>query len=396
MRSKAKNINSVIGLVPPQAIELEEAILGAIMLESESIHKVVEMLSLDCFYKESNKVIFKAIVDLLSSSEPIDLLTVTTQLRKNGDLETAGGAFFVTELTSKVSSAANIEYHCKIIYEYYIKRKLISLSSEVQRESFSDESDSFNLISKIESEILNITKNLSSGSVFSAKSLLIETFKSIEDASKKPNGITGIPTLLPNLDRVIGGWQNSDLIIIAARPAMGKTDFALNILVNASKAGYKGAIFSLEMSKEQLMSRLLAISCEIDREKIKKGNLDSSEWMKLTVTAEKHLSNVFIADEPTLNTFSFRSKARRLKMKENVSFIVVDYLQLMSSQVQGSTNDKVSDISRTLKLVAKELNIPIIALSQLSRSVETSSSAARTKVNLKSFVFLLVLLPYFC
>jgi replicative DNA helicase len=372
-----KNPSNFIGKVPPQAVELEEAVLGALMLEQNSLVDVLDILSVDCFYKESHKVIFKSIIELFSKSEPIDLLTVTQSLRKNGTLEIAGGAFYVTELTSKVGSCANIEYHSRIIFEQYLKRELIRISGETQQGSFEDTSDVFDLIGNLENSLMKISTGISSGSVYQGIELVMDSINRIKNKSKQKDGITGITSGYQVIDKITGGWQNSDLIILAARPAMGKTDLAINLALNGARNGFKCALFSLEMSKEQLMERALALECDIEREKIKFGTLDSSDWLKISTPNEKTFKNFIIADEPSLTTISFKSKARRLKIQQKIDMIIIDYLQLMQSLEKGSTNDKVSDISRTLKLIAKELNIPIIALSQLSRSVETRGGDKR-------------------
>jgi replicative DNA helicase len=376
MKTKQSSI-SILGKLPPQSVELEEAVLGAILLEKDALTEVIEILSPECFYKDQNLVIYKAVLDLYSKNEPIDLLTVTAQLRKNGDIQVAGGAFYVTELTSKIGSAANIQHHSRIIYENYLKREVIKISSDSQKNAYDETTDAFELIGSIETSLMRVSLGISSGNVYVSYSLVMESIKRIQESAKKPNGITGVPSGLDAMDKITGGWQNSDLIIIAARPAMGKTDLAINLCMNGAKNGFKCALFSLEMSKEQLMDRALAISCLIDREKIKFGNLDKDDFMKISNPNEATFQNFIIADEPTLTTLSFKSKARRLKTQHKIDMIVVDYLQLMQSLESGSTNDKVSDISRTLKLVAKELNIPIIALSQLSRAVETRGGNKR-------------------
>lgn len=371
-----KNTNN-FGMIPPQSIELEEAVLGAVLLEKDAIELVIEVLTPECFYKDAHTSIFKAIVDLFTDSEPIDILTVTAKLRRQGNLEIAGGPYYITQLTSNISSAANIEHHSKIIYEHFIKREVIRLSSEAQKFAFKEESDAFEVLTKIETELSGITNSINSGNVFSGTSLLNGSFERIKIASQKPDGITGIPSGMRELDRITGGWQGSDLIIIAARPAMGKTDMALNLALNAAKLGYKTGMFSLEMSKEQLMDRALAVDCNIDRGRIKSGKLDEDDWDRLSKPNSTTFKNFYIADEPNLSTYGLRSKCRKMKKKDGINMIVIDYLQLMSSEVKGSTNDKVSDISRTLKLIAKELNIPVIALSQLSRSVETRGGDKR-------------------
>lgn len=378
MKTKTDNI---LGKLPPQSVELEEAVLGAILLEKDALTEVIEILIPDCFYKDQNRVIYLAILDLFAKSQPIDLLTVTTQLRKNGKIEVAGGAFYVTELTSKINSAANIQYHSRIIYENYLKREVIRISSNSQQGAYNETTDAFELIGSIETDLIKISSGLTSSTVYVGNSLVMDSLKRIEESSKKPDGITGITSGFLALDKITGGWQKSDLIIVAARPAMGKTDLAINLCINGSANGFKCALFSLEMSKEQLMDRSLAISCRIDREKIKFGRLDSADWVKISNPDKTTFDNFIIADEPTLTTISFKAKARRLKTQFKIDLIVVDYLQLMQSMVNGSTNDKVSDISRTLKLIAKELNIPIIALSQLSRDVEKRGGNKRPQLS---------------
>lgn len=372
-----RNEIKLLGKIPPQAIELEEAILGAIMLEKDAITEVIDILSADVFYKDSHRVIFKAITDLFSKSEPIDMLTVTSRLRKNGELEIAGGAFYVTELTSKVSTSANITFHARIVYENYLKREIISISSNSQKSAYEETTDVFELIGSLENGLINISTGMTSGSVYDGYSLVSESLERIKKKSEQKEGITGVPSGYTLLDRITGGWQPTELIILAARPAMGKTDLAINFCLNGARNGFKCALFSLEMSKDQLMERALAIDCEIEREKIKFGKLDSGDWLKISSPNENTFKNFIIADEPSLTTITFKSKARRLKMQQKIDMIVIDYLQLMQSMEKGSTNDKVSDISRTLKLVAKELNIPVIALSQLSRAVETRGGDKR-------------------
>jgi len=364
-------------IIPPQSVELEAAVLGAIILQKDALELVIENLRPETFYKDSHQAIFGAIIDLFTDSCPIDLLTVTERLRKQGKLEIAGGAWYITELTSAVASAANIEYHAKIVYEQFIKREVIRLSSDAQRFAYQDGSDAFDVLTKIETELSGITNSINSGNVFNGSTLLNSSFERIKIASQKPDGITGIPSGLKELDKITGGWQGSDLIIIAARPAMGKTDLALNIALNAAKLGFKTGLFSLEMSKEQLMDRAIAIDCNIDRGKIKSGKLEQEDWDKLTKADSKRFNNFFLADEPTLSTYGLRAKCRRMKKRDGIQMIVIDYLQLMTSDVKGNTNDQVSHISRTLKLIAKELNIPVIALSQLSRSVETRGGDKR-------------------
>jgi replicative DNA helicase len=369
--------NNGIGLIPPQDTELEKAILGTLLIESNSITEIVDILKEDCFYSEKHKLIYRSIIDLYKENEPVDLLTVTNRLRKNGDLENCGGAFFITELTSMISSSNNLEFHSRILIEKSIKRDLIRISSEVQKESYNDESDALDVVGKMENFLTSLSNDISVGKTYKVSQIFKENIERIERASKKTDGVTGIKTGYSEIDRLTSGWQGSDLIIVAARPAMGKTDLAINFAREAAVQGIKTAIFSLEMSKEQLFDRFLAVDLEIDRQKIKTGKLEDHDWMKVTQAKKSTQESFIIQDEPGLNVLQFRALCRRLKTKEKIGLVIVDYLQLMSTNIQGNTNDKVSDISRNLKLVAKELNIPVIALSQLSRAVETRGGDKR-------------------
>jgi replicative DNA helicase len=368
-----------IGKLPPQATELEEAVLGALMLEKDAINEISEILSRDSFYKESHKVIYEAIVQLFCDSEPIDLLTVTNRLRRAGNLEKAGGAFTITELTSRVSSAANIQVHARIIAEMAIKRDIISMAGALLRDAYDDTSDGVILVEKAEKAIIDINSGyFNSGKSKYVKDILPEAIKAIESASKKPSGVTGIPSGIYALDKVTGGWQNSDLIIIGARSGMGKSDLAVNLVLNAAKAGFKTALYTLEMSSIQLVNRMISVDREIERLKIRSGNFNQDDWESLSMFSSKVANNAIVVDDPGINHITMRSSARKLKLKEKIDMIVLDYLQLVETLGKGkTTNDKVSEISRSLKLMAKELNIPVIALSQLSRAVETRGGDKR-------------------
>lgn len=368
-----------IGKLPPQQIEFEEAVLGALMLEKDAVNEVTDILSPDSFYKDSHRLIYEAIVQLFVDSEPIDLLTVTGRLRKTGKLESCGGAFYITELTSKISSASNIQHHSRMIAESSIKRKIIGMASDLLKDAYDDTSDGVNLVDKAEKMIIEINSGyFSSGKAKYVKQILPEAIKAIEVASKKPSGVTGIPSGIYNLDKITGGWQNSDLIIVGARSGMGKSDLAVNLVLNAAKHGFKTALYTLEMSSLQLVNRMIAVDREIERTKIRSGNLNDFDWESLTKFSKKVADNAIVVDDPGINHISVRSSARKLKLKENIGMIVIDYLQLVESLGKGkTTNDKVSEISRSLKLMAKELNIPVIALSQLSRAVETRGGDKR-------------------
>ncbi|MBS4072894.1 MAG: replicative DNA helicase [Algoriphagus sp.] len=379
---------NLLGKIPPQAVELEEAVLGALMLEKDALTNVIDILKVESFYKESHKVIFQAILDLFSESQPIDLLTVTTQLRKNGALEIAGGAFYVTELTSKVASAANIEYHARIITEQSIKRELIRISSEIQKDAFEDTTDVFELLDKMEQSMFEISEKNVRKNYSDMRSIMRDAIAELEERKNQKDGLTGVPSGFTALDRVTAGWQKSDLVIIAARPAMGKTAFVLSVLRNAAVDHSRPvAIFSLEMSAVQLVNRLISSEAELDSEKIKKGTLADHEWAQLVhKTAKLSKAPLFVDDTPALSILELRAKCRKLKAQHDIQMVVIDYLQLMSGDSKsggqgGNREQEIASISRALKKIAKELSIPVIALSQLSRAVETRGGDKRPQLS---------------
>lgn len=383
------DINQGLGKVPPQAIELEEAVLGALMLEKDALTNVIDILKPGTFYKESHQEIYETIVELFNNSEPVDLLTVTNHLRKRGKLELAGGAYYITELTSKVNSAAHIEYHARIIIEKAIKRELIRIASEIHREAYEDTVDVFSLLDKTEQSLfevseINIRKNYAD-----MRSIMHEAIKELETKKQQSDGLTGIPTGFTDLDRVTSGWQKSDMVIIAARPGMGKTAFVVSAMRNAAVDFKKPvAIFSLEMSSIQLVNRLISAEAELESDKIKKGNLEEYEWEQLIhKTAKLSDAPIFIDDTPALTILELRAKARKLVAQHGVELIIIDYLQLMSGDSNksgggaGNREQEIASISRSLKNIAKELNIPIIALSQLSRAVEVRGGDKRPQLS---------------
>ncbi|MEX2594191.1 MAG: replicative DNA helicase [Anditalea sp.] len=376
-----------IGKLPPQAIDLEEAVLGALMLEKDALTAVVDILTAESFYKDSHKEIYQAILDLFNASEPIDLLTVTNQLRRNGKLEIAGGAYFITELTSRVSSAANIEYHARIITEQSMKREMIQIASEIQRDAYEDTTDVFELLDKMEQSLFEISENNIRKNYADMRSIMREAITELESKKGQKDGLTGVPSGFTALDRVTSGWQKSDLVIIAARPAMGKTAFVLSVLRNAAVDHNRPvAIFSLEMSSIQLVNRLISSEAELDSEKIKKGNLADYEWEQLIhKTSKLSSAPLFVDDTPALSILELRAKCRRLKAQSDIQLIVVDYLQLMSGDSKGNMGgnreQEISSISRALKKIAKELSVPVIALSQLSRAVETRGGDKRPQLS---------------
>lgn len=377
-----------LGKLPPQAVDLEEATLGALMLEKDALTTVIDILKPDSFYKEAHAEIYSAIVDLFNNSEPVDLLTVTNQLRKKGKLEFAGGAYYITELTTRVNSSANIEYHARIIVQQAIKRKLIKLASEIQQDAYEDTTDVFHLLDRSEQSLFEISEANIRKNVSDMRSIMKEAVTELEAKKKHKDGLTGVPSGFSSLDRVTSGWQKSDLVIIAARPGMGKTAFVVSAMRNAAvEFGAAVAIFSLEMSSVQLVNRLISAESELEGEKIKKGTLADYEWEQMVhKTARLAEAPIFIDDTPALSILELRAKARRLKAQHDIQLIIIDYLQLMSGDTSrnggsGNREQEIASISRALKNIAKELNVPVIALSQLSRAVETRGGDKRPQLS---------------
>src|SRR6187549_2455141 len=379
--------NMVFGKVPPQAKELEEAVLGAIMLEKSAFDTVIEILKADCFYGEANQRIFKAMISLAQKTLPIDLLTVVEELKIKEELELVGGPYYVSKLTNAVVSSANIEAHSRIVLQKFIQRELIRISGEIIGDAYEDSTDVFDLLDDAESKLFEITNNHLRKEYNSIDTILVNTIKRIEDLRQRNEDVTGVPSGFSHLDRVTYGWQNSDLIILAARPAVGKTAFALNLARNAAMHATKPtpvALFSLEMSAGQLVQRILSAESEIWLEKIARGKMEEHEMKQLYARGIQRLAQapLFIDDTPALNIFELRAKCRRLKNKHNIGMIIIDYLQLMSGTAEGKGTNReqeISNISRNLKGLAKELNVPIIALSQLSRAVETRGAKDGSK-----------------
>ena len=367
----------VYGKVPPQAKDLEEAVLGAIMLEKSAFDTVVEILKPECFYVESHQRIYRAMQGLQQKNQPIDILTVVEELRTREELEMVGGPYYVTKLTNAVVSSANIETHSRIILQKFIQRELIRISGEIISDSYEDSTDVFDLLDDAESKLFEITNNHLRKNFDSIDTVLVKTVQRIEDMRHRNEDITGVPSGFPSLDRITYGWQNTDLIILAARPSVGKTAFALNLARNACLHPTKQtpiAFFSLEMSAGQLVQRILSAESEIWLEKIARGKLEEHEMKQLYAKGIQRLAKapMFIDDTAALNIFELRAKCRRLKNKHNIGLIIIDYLQLMSGTNDRNSNreQEISKISRDLKGLAKELQVPIIALSQLSREVE--------------------------
>jgi len=374
--------NIELGKLPPQALDLEESVLGALMLEKDALTNVIDVLKPENFYKDGHKEIYQAIVELFNNSQPVDLLTVTNQLKKNGTLELVGGSFYVTNLTTRVNSASNIEYHSRIILEQSIKRELINISSQVQKDAYEDTTDVFDLLDSTEQSLFDISESYIRKNYTKVQNLMKEAIQELEIKKEKKDGITGVPSGFIDLDMITSGWQPSDLIIIAGRPSMGKTALVLSLIRNAAvDHNQPMGIFSLEMSSLQLVNRLISSEAELDSDKIRKGNLKDYEWQQLLhKTDSLNKAPIFIDDTPALSILELRAKSRRLKSQHDVKCIIVDYLQLMSSDYgksSGNREQEIASISRSLKALAKELNIPVIALSQLSRAVETRGGDKR-------------------
>ena len=369
------------GKIPPQAIDLEEVVLGAMLIDKKGVDEVIDILKPEAFYKQSHQYIFSAIKSLFEDGQPIDLLTVSSYLKKEKRLESIGGDFQLIQLTQKVSSSAHIEYHSRIVLQKYIQRSLIQISTEIIEEAYDESTDVFDLLDNAESKLYEVTQGNINKSSESAQNLVIQAKKRIEEIANQ-KGLSGIPSGFAELDELTSGWQPSDLIIVAARPGMGKTALTLSMARNITvEQNIPVAFFSLEMSSVQLITRLISSETELSSEKLRTGRLEQYEWEQLNVKVKAlEKAPLFIDDTPSLSIFDLRAKARRLSSQHGIKLIVVDYLQLMtsgSSNKTGNREQEISSISRNLKALAKELNIPVIALSQLSRAVETRGGTKR-------------------
>lgn len=385
-RRKTGSANSDLlaagGKLPPQAPELEQAVLGALMLERNAVNETIDILQPESFYVDAHQRIYSAIHDLFGEDKPIDILTVTEKLREKAELDLVGGPFYISQLTNKVASSANVQYHARIISQKHIMRELIRISNETMRDAYDETSDVFDLLDKTEQSLFEVTSGNLKKNYEKMADLIHGAMQQIEYAKDKQDGVSGVPTGFIKLDKITAGWQNSDMVIVAARPGMGKTAFVLSMARNITVEHKKPvAVFSLEMSSTQLVTRLLASESGISSEKLRKGDLSESEMSRL----HQHIARLdqaplFIDDTPALNIFELRAKARRLKSQHDISLIIIDYLQLMTGGAKngsGNREQEISSISRSIKSIAKELDIPIIALSQLSRAVETRGGDKR-------------------
>ena len=374
-----------MGRIAPRDVELEEAVLGALMLEKDAYSFVCDILKPDSFYEPANSKVYEAIQTLGAGQRPIDMLTVTEQLRLNGTLDEVGGPAFIAQLTGRVASAAHVEYHARIVAQKYLARELINFSANISSKAYDESNDVDDLLQEAEGRLFEISQRNVKKDVTQIDPIIQQAMTQIQNAANRESGLSGLESGFHELDKLTSGWQRSDLIIIAARPAMGKTAFVLSMAMNMSvKYNIPVAVFSLEMSNLQLVNRLISNVCEIEGSKIKSGQLSTVEWEQL-ISRSKRLngSPLFIDDTPSLSVFELQTKARRLVREHNVQFIIIDYLQLMtaSGMKYGSREQEVSLISRSLKQLAKELDIPIVALSQLNRSVESRTDGKRPQLS---------------
>ena len=400
----AKELSISDGKMPPNAVDFEKMVIGTFLIDKKGLDYSIDLLNPDVFYDPRHQEIFRAIVKLFESNHPVDLMTVIQELKKTEKLSFAGGDHYIIDLTMGVSSSAHIEYHVRVILEKFILRSLINVSANVIDSSYKESTDVFELLDKAEQSFFEITNGTIKKGFDTANVLVkqaIETIKSLKDKE----GISGIPSGFTDIDKETGGWQNSDLIIIAARPAMGKTAFMLSLARNiAVQHKIPLALFSLEMASVQLITRMIASETGISSDKLRKGQMSDEEWQRLfTNVADLENAPLYIDETPSLSVFDFRAKCRRLVMQHGVKIILVDYLQLMTANSgkggAGNREQEIATISRSLKAIAKELNVPVIALSQLSRSVETrpgkrpqlsdlrESGAIEQDADIVSFIF---------
>ena len=369
-----KPLQMEYGKIPPQALDLEDAVLGSLMLEKDAFIMVSDMLKPECFYKEAHQKIYQAVQALALNNEPVDVLTMSEELKRTGDLESIGGYYYLSQLTSRVASAVHIEFHARIIVQKYIQRELIRVCTDIQYRAYDEATDVADLVDLAQKSVFEIAEGNIKKETSSINVLIDEAIKGITLAGKRPDGLSGIPSGFTALDEITSGWQPSDLVIIAARPSMGKTAFVLSMARNmAVDHNQPIAVFSLEMSSIQLVNRLISSETELGSEKIRNGRLSEFEWQQLHAKITKLVkAPIYVDDTPALSIFELRAKCRRLQQRHGIKLLIIDYLQLMTagSDLRGNREQEVSAISRQLKIIAKELNIPVIALSQLNRGVE--------------------------
>ena len=363
-----------LGKVPPHDEDAEQAVLGSMLTDNDAVMAAVEVLKEDAFYREDNKIIYQAILNLYSKSEPIDIITLKDELESMGKFEQVGGFEYLASLPDKVPTTANVQKYIKIVEEKSVLRNLIKTANEIIELGYNPTEDVEDIMDGAEKKIFDIMQSKNTKSYTPIKDVLVESFTNLEKLYNQKQHVTGVPTQFYDLDDKTAGLHGSELILFAARPAMGKTAFALNIATNAAlRANVPVAIFSLEMSKDQLVNRMLCSEAMVDSNKVRTGKLDEEDWTKLAeAIGPLSEAGVYIDDTPGISVMEIRTKCRKLKMEKNIGLVVIDYLQLISgsNKRNGSREQEISEISRSLKVLAKELNVPVIALSQLSRAVE--------------------------
>lgn len=374
------------GLKPPQAIDIEEAVLGALLLEQNVIPDVLDQIQSDCFYKDAHRKIFEAITKLAERNDPVDIFSVSDELTKSGLLEEVGGMAYLSQLSTKIGAAAHVEYHTKVLLQKFIQRELISISYDIQKKAFDDSLPVDDLVDSAEQRIFNLAERNMRSETETIKSIINQAIAEIEENQKREDSLSGVPSGYTGIDKVTYGWQKADLIILAARPSVGKTAFVLTMARNmAVDYNVSVAVFSLEMPATHLVKRLMVSETGLSTDKIRGAKkLTPDEWTQLNQGLNNlSQSPLWIDDTPSLSIYEFRSKARRLVEKNNVKLIIVDYLQLMTGppELRGMREQEVAAISRSLKAIAKELKVPIIALSQLSRAVETRGGNKRPQLS---------------
>jgi replicative DNA helicase len=364
---------ALIGRVPPHSLEAEQSVLGAMILNKEAINTAIEIIRPDDFYKEANKEIFESILVLFNKNEPVDLITLSEELKRRGTLENIGGVTYLADISSSIATTANVKYYCKIVEEKSILRRLINSCDDVIAKSYENSDEVNAIIEKAEKSIFDITQGRHREGFSPISEVLLDSFSQIEERAANQGTLTGLTTGFIDLDNKLSGLQKSDLVLLAARPSMGKTAISVNIVTNAAlKAGASVAVFSLEMSKEQLVQRMISATAHVDLQKIISGRLEEEEWLQV-INSMGPLSqaNVFIDDTPGISLMEMKAKCRRLKIEKGLDLVMIDYLQLMQLEgKQESRQQEISAISRGLKALAKEMDCPVIALSQLSRAPE--------------------------
>lgn len=365
--------NQLIGRIPPHSLEAEQSVLGAMILDKEAINTAIEIIRPDDFYKEANREIFEAILVLFNKNEPVDLITLSEELKRRGTLENTGGVTYLANLSSAVATTANVKYYCKIVEEKSILRRLIKSCDDVIAKSYENSDEVNSIIEKAEKSIFDITQGRHREGFSPLNEVLLSSFSQIEERAANQGSLTGLTTGFIDLDNKLSGLQKSDLVLLAARPSMGKTAISVNIVTNAAlKANANVAIFSLEMSKEQLVQRMISATAHVDLQKIISGRLSEEEWIQV-INSMGPLSqaNIFIDDTAGISLMEMKAKCRRLKIEKGLDLVMIDYLQLMQLDGhQESRQQEISAISRGLKALAKEMECPVIALSQLSRAPE--------------------------